>query len=50
VGWSGELGYGTRAPEPTQADADHVTPSADELAEVHDTVPYDDAHAGEHTH
>ena len=32
VGWSGELGYGVRAPEATQAEAD--TPKAEKVAKT----------------
>jgi hypothetical protein len=51
VGWSGELGYGVRAAEPVQVDADAVhTPGPPA-----DLAGHDDAHAGhddadEHDH
>jgi NADH-quinone oxidoreductase subunit I len=44
VAWSGELGYGVRAPEPPQTDADAVL--ADEAAEVDDA--HDEHDTGAH--
>jgi NADH-quinone oxidoreductase subunit I len=44
VGWSGELGFGVRAPEAGQA-AEDVAVGADEPAD-HGHETHDDAHAG----
>ncbi len=46
VAWSGELGYGVRAPEPPQAEAD--AEAADESADAHDDHGSHDAGHGGH--
>jgi NADH-quinone oxidoreductase subunit I len=50
VAWSGELGYGVRAPEPTQSAADDDDPAADDIAvEPFDDGFHDHSHTGHQT-